>query len=86
MPLRKHLLKVHKEEYFRTCEQNGWPIPGEENNDPAPAAGVFHAKFTQQVFMGHLVNFIVADDQVCLDLIYMVNLTMTPVHKCHQMP
>jgi len=67
--LRNHLNRAHKEEFIRVSEEKGWRMPsqseaGSEAAGSSPAA--FRTKFTQKAFLEHLINFIVADDQVCV--------------------
>jgi len=56
---------MHNKEYIQACEENGWVISGTQNQaGQAPGEpGVFRTKFTQQAFLEHLINFIIADDQ-----------------------
>ena len=72
--LRAHLANIHLALYLETCSVNKWTpqLPkkfqseskgggggggGDGGDRPRPA-------FTPNVFLQHLVNFIVADDQV----------------------
>jgi hypothetical protein len=75
--LRLHLENEHKEEYIRLCKEKGWKnqLPKSRTADLEPVhAGATQAfsrtKFTQEAFLDHLVNFIVADDQVCFLLVF----------------
>ena len=63
--LRAHLLRAHNEEYLRVSKEKGWVVPSAPSEAGVPGSGVFRAKFTQQAFVEHLVNFIIADNQVC---------------------
>ncbi|CAA7270386.1 unnamed protein product [Cyclocybe aegerita] len=70
--LRNHLENVHKEEYLHLCAEKGWNnlLPKSRVQVVvAPEAahgtqGAFRTPFTQKAFIQHLINFVVADDQV----------------------
>lgn len=75
--LRSHLEKLHTDEYERVCAANGMTTkrarmeqlttdaslgpPGNLDGPPRP-------QFTRQTFLRHIINFVVADDQVCLNI------------------
>ncbi|CAA7265254.1 unnamed protein product [Cyclocybe aegerita] len=70
--LRNHLENVHKEEYLHLCAEKGWNNLLPKSQVQAVAAleaahgtqGAFCTPFTQKAFIQHLINFVVADDQV----------------------
>jgi hypothetical protein len=69
--LRKHLIKKHEVDYTQACNNFGWDVPGDPT-DPdagplsAPATGKEREPFTSEALLRYIVNFIVADDQVCI--------------------
>jgi hypothetical protein len=66
-PLRNHLLSRHKDAYLQKSREMGWKIPALENETgtaPAPGRETQRPPFSQKAFIQHLLNFIVADDQV----------------------
>jgi hypothetical protein len=70
--LQAHLEQEHKEDYTRLCLQKGWKnqlpstkFESEAGTEPAVGAGgQSHPAFSSKAFVRHLVNFIIADDQV----------------------
>ncbi|KAI0300175.1 hypothetical protein BC826DRAFT_966612 [Russula brevipes] len=68
--LRKHLGSHHKDELLRLREARGWksPLPdnmNQANTESTPVSEARrHMDFCQKSFLNHLVDFIVADDQV----------------------
>jgi hypothetical protein len=69
--LRRHLTKKHEPEYTQACNDFGW----DAHRDPDPDAGPLPTgpvkekecePFTSEALLRHIVNFIVADDQVCI--------------------
>lgn len=72
--LRGHLEKNHKQEYLEVCKERGWPVmlpnilkataTAAKVQEAARNAGK-QAAFSLQELHAKLVNFIVADDQVC---------------------
>lgn len=75
--LRPHIEKYHLEEYKRLANERGWKImlPGlvsqarSEAAASVPAADERRDDFDEQTFHEYLLNFIVADDQVCLSFL-----------------
>jgi len=65
-PLRNHLLSCHKDIYLQKCHEMGWKVPGlKSKTGTAPAScETQQTPFPQNAFLQHLLNFIVADDQV----------------------
>lgn len=70
--LRPHIEKYHLEEYLALAKQRGWNIllPGlvSQANSAAEATASQveqPKKFNESIFHQHLLNFIIADDQVC---------------------
>jgi hypothetical protein len=73
--LQNHLEKFHKEEYLELCTRNKWhnllPKPrrddtvetsiGQNTTDYRP-----RPQFSRQAFLKHIINFVVADNQVSL--------------------
>jgi hypothetical protein len=73
--LRVHLEKVHKEEYLRLCKEKGWKnqLPTEVKARKAACLAASQSlgqgvhprqPYSQEALLKHLINFIVADDQV----------------------
>ncbi|KIL57978.1 hypothetical protein M378DRAFT_188346 [Amanita muscaria Koide BX008] len=70
-PLRVHLENHHAAEYIQICHEKGWPmlLPKKRKELEAQAAAMTdnhqseRPTFSHQVFLEHLINFIVADDQ-----------------------
>jgi hypothetical protein len=68
--LRVHLEAFHHDEYVRVCQEKGWDnqLPSYKKTHATSAsttsAGQIHMPFSTKAFLEHLVNFIVADDQV----------------------
>lgn len=66
--LRKHIIKYHREDYVKVCQQNGWPryllayINPPGPSDPGLEVAV--QAFTPTRFIAKLVRFIAVDDQV----------------------
>jgi hypothetical protein len=64
--------REHKEDYIRICLQKGWKnqLPSAKFESEAgmePAAGEggqSRPAFSPKAFVRHLINFIIADDQV----------------------
>ena len=71
--LRSHLESIHKTEYLHLCVVKGWAImlpkmrkdAGSVNQGTDSGGSVPHPAFLQSLFLKCIVNFIVADDQVC---------------------
>lgn len=67
-PLRKHLLSHHKDIYLQKCREMRWKVPIPESEigtaPGAPGRETQRPPFSQKAFIQHLLNFIVADDQV----------------------
>jgi hypothetical protein len=73
--LRPHLEKYHVDLYMRLAKERGWEIflPGYRSQARSQAASDASAsqvppvvQFSEERFQQYLLNFIVADDQVCL--------------------
>jgi hypothetical protein len=69
--LRGHLQREHKDDYIHVCQGKGWKnqllstkFESEAGSEPSAGAGRFRTAFSSKAFMEHLINFIVADDQV----------------------
>lgn len=74
--LRRHLNKVHAEEYDQAIKQHKWPYQLSSQTQTADASTAHSTRsqrdprlpqFSQTVFQELLVRFIVADDQVSPD-------------------
>jgi len=52
----------HKEIYLQKCQEMGWKVPGIAS--AAPEHETQCPPFSQNAFLQHLLNFIIADDQV----------------------
>ena len=70
--LRSHLESVHKTEYLCLCAVKGWAImlpkmrkDAKSVNLGTGSGGVPRPAFSQSQFLKCIVNFIVANDQVC---------------------
>lgn len=76
--LRPHIEKYHLELYLTLAKEKGWKIllPGlvsqARSNEAATSQGERPDTFNESTFHQHLLNFIVADDQVCSHLIFYV--------------
>jgi hypothetical protein len=68
--LRRHLTKKHVPEYAQACKDLGWDIHRDPDPDagplPAPARDKERESFTSEGLLRHVINFIVADDQVSI--------------------
>ncbi|EDR00032.1 uncharacterized protein LACBIDRAFT_334520 [Laccaria bicolor S238N-H82] len=65
-PLRNHLLSRHKDIYLQKCCEMRWKVPAlesETGTPPASGRGTQRSPFSQNTFLQHLLNFIIADDQ-----------------------
>jgi hypothetical protein len=70
--LRGHIERYHEEEYLKACQDNGWRVmlPSwlkKEKADKEVAlqdSSTARTVFTPETFLQHLINWIVADDQV----------------------
>lgn len=80
--LRGHLERHHEEEYLKACQENGWKVmlPTWLKKEKATLNATLQevqsnrVPFTQEEFLQHLVNWIVADDQVRIHLITLLYL------------
>lgn len=77
--LRPHLEKYHVDQYIRLANERGWKImlPGLLSQAKSQSAAPVSAnkdeqpvQFDEHLFHKYLVNFIVADDQVCFYFIW----------------
>jgi len=75
-----HIEKYHLELYLTLAKENEWKIllPGlvsqaqlQATNEAATLQGERPDRFNKGTFHQHLLNFIVADDQVCSHLIFL---------------
>ena len=76
--LQLHLERHHTDEYVRICGEKGWPIKltkmrqeqtAEVSIGQADTQGSLpRPKFSRQTFLRHIINFIIADDQVCFNI------------------
>jgi hypothetical protein len=69
--LQAHMEREHKEDYIWVCLQKGWKnqlpsmkFKSEAGMEPADAGGQSCPAFSPKAFVRHLINFIIADDQV----------------------
>jgi hypothetical protein len=95
--LRGHIEKYHLDEFLLNAKENSWDhqlpkmkkaadasLPASLGD--AGASGRPRVPFSQAALLKHLVNFIVADDQV-RHVICMLSLAdMVAVHQRHGMP
>ena len=67
--LRRHLAKQHAEAYTAACAKYGWPVKGILSLLPVNLAKMVEPQsavnFTKEGFLSRLVEFIVANDEVC---------------------
>jgi hypothetical protein len=97
--LRVHLENKHKVEYLRLCREEGWrnqlptavkaakaSLAASRSQDPSGRHDVQRQPFSQHTFIQHLINFIVADDQVsCIALSFSCRLLyIFPVYQRHR--
>jgi hypothetical protein len=92
--LRRHLESQHKEEYLRKCQENGWKVqlPNLMKEQKEALAEVrkkaqeARSPFTPEALLQHLVNFIVADDQVSSNQLPWLKLVTISigVEHCHK--
>jgi hypothetical protein len=63
--LRKHLKSHHEEKYNEICSSNAWKnqLPGIVQSG-ITTKKVDREKYTEELFLQKIVNWIVADDQV----------------------
>ena len=81
--LRHHLDKVHKNEYLRISSTKGWKtqLPSSRATSEAPSDsqsgsnGQFRTPFSAKALLNHLVEFIIADDQVRIILHYLCSIS-----------
>jgi hypothetical protein len=68
--LRKHIEKWHAEEFRQVAAQKQWKfqLPHDKKSAPPTKNAGGREQFSPEQFMAKLVNFIVADDQVCRPL------------------
>jgi hypothetical protein len=75
--LRKHLVKEHEDEHERVCAANGMTTQrarmeqltaDASTGPPHDPDGRPRPQFSRQTFLRHIINFVVADDQVCLKI------------------
>jgi hypothetical protein len=80
MSLHPHIEKYHLELYLTLAKEKGWKIllPGlvsqaqsQATNEAATSQGEQPDKFNERTFHQYLLNFIIADDQVCSHLIFL---------------
>ena len=81
--LCRHLTKKHVPEYMKACKDFGWDMHRDLDPDagplPAPANDLKECEpFTLEVLLRHIINFIIADDQV---FICHYSDLYTPVHQ-----
>ena len=78
--LRPHIEKYHLDLYQTLAKANGWTVylPGLVSQAKSQAVsevttqGEQRDKFDVDTFHQHLLNFIIADDQVCTHLVFYV--------------
>lgn len=81
--LRPHLARHHADLYLRLAKERGWEVqlPGYRSQAQSQAASDASApplvQFSEERFQQHLLNFIIADDQVRL---YFVCFYMSYAH------
>ena len=83
--LRKHLDAKHREEYRREIKAHGWKVNlsalSEHNSSTQNPRNIHNPAippFSASAFLEHLVNFIVADDQVSQNSLEIIIFTLTP--------
>lgn len=74
--LCKHMMKKHEQQFLQACINFNWDIPQVQtdvNTDPVSSASVpGREPFSSEALLKHIVNFVVADDQVSLFFIYLL--------------
>ena|ERR1700676_2382782 len=69
--LRKHLEAYHSEEYREACRMHNWEIAIEsirkthKQEKAHMNSQIMKEEFTKDGFVGQLISWITADDQVC---------------------
>jgi hypothetical protein len=74
--LRSHIERLHLDEHVRICKARGWSMllpkqkqqVTEANTGQPRDPGAPRSQFSRQTFLEHIIHFIVADDQVCLNI------------------
>jgi len=87
--LRKHLISQHGKEYDKACDKFDWNYrrSTESKKQTAPDKGRELPPFSPASFMGQLVRFIVADDQVSTNNLFFFSLPhKLSVDSCCRMP
>lgn len=84
--LRRHLTKKHVPDYTKACKDFGWDIHRDIDPDagplPAPANDLKEREhFTSEALLRHIINFIVADDQVGRILKYLSIMILIFTHQ-----
>jgi hypothetical protein len=66
--LRQHIEKYHADEFRKVAAAKDWKfkLPHDKNTTAPPPVEGERPEFTLERLVEYLVNFIVADDQVCL--------------------
>ena len=90
--LRAHLNRDHLELYLRTVQENGWDFSlhaQSQARSEAAALGVRRPdEFTERSFQQHILDFIIANDQVCSCLssfyVHYAHVELQ-VSECHRM-
>jgi len=83
--LRPHIEKYHLEPYLILAKENGWKIllprlisqaRSQATNEATTSWGERSIKFDENTFHQHLLNFIIADNQVCSHDLIMFTMLM----------
>jgi hypothetical protein len=79
--LHTHLESYHKKEYVQVCEQNGWGLQLPKHKWHLELANLLKQSTLDGIavhancILHHLINFIVADDQVAYPICCMMILS-----------
>ena len=89
-PLRGHLEKYHTDEYVQVCKDNRWSVLLLKLQQQITEASIGSSsdpdgrprpEFSRQTFLRHIINFIVADDQVCLNIFETYLACLLPIQS-----
>jgi hypothetical protein len=81
--LRKHLYKNHIEQWVTACDDLKIPITAKGAEEPVrifrkePASTSIESErptYSKEAFVDAIVDFVVGDDQVCIELLFFCNI------------
>lgn len=91
--LRKHLMKKHEKEFVEACVKFNWDVPQPQSDgnmgpiSSAPLPG--REPFSSEALLKHIINFIIADDQVSSGLyiqLFITLISLSSGHQCCRVP